>query len=126
MTPNDARTELLGIVKPGAMIYTVLAHKSQSRMYRVLRLYVYQREIGMRGITRLAADVLGWGYDDKRDGLRAHGCGMDMGFHAVYSLGSALWDVDSPVVRRWATRTGVTRNGSVEYDGGYALNQRWL
>jgi hypothetical protein len=55
-----------------------------------------------------------------RDGsLVIGGCGMDMGFHVVYTLGSYLWPAGPDKPRG-------TRNGEPDSDGGYALKHRWL
>lgn len=42
-------------------------------------------------LGRLAATALGWTYDDKNEGVKVNGCGMDMAFHTVYSLSSVLF-----------------------------------
>jgi hypothetical protein len=73
-------------------------------MYRVISLYVIQ-DNQPKWITRLAADLLE-GYDERHEGAKAHGCGMDMGFHLVYNLSSVLF-------------AGQER-------AGYALKQGWI
>lgn len=44
---------------------------------------------------------------------------MDMGFHVVYALGSALWPDGTPAPHG-------TRNGEPDTAGGYALKHEWL
>jgi hypothetical protein len=51
-------------------------------------------------ISGFVADTLGWTRGNK--GIRVSGCGMDMGFHLVYSFAQAL------------------------FKNGYALKQAWL
>ena len=70
-------------------------------------------------ITWSVCRALGETYNRKHEGLRMQGCGMDMGFEAVYRLGYALWPdgTDKP---------HGTRNGEPDTDGGHALKQRGL
>jgi hypothetical protein len=58
-------------------------------------------------LTYWAASALGYKIG-KHGGIRVPGCGMDMGFHIVYSLSSTLYHDDFPT------------------EQGYALKQRWL
>lgn len=60
----------------------------------------------IRYLGRLAGIVLGWGADDHA--VRVSGCGMDMGFHLVYSLSLSLWH---------------EQYGS---QAGYFLSHRWI
>lgn len=100
-----------------------------------------------------AADLLGWGWDRRRQGVRVSGCGMDMGFHLVYTLSRVLFPDGfglpcstegcefRPATREEALQAeevatpGVTphefrgRNGSRfgwDGDGGYALRHEWI
>jgi hypothetical protein len=41
-------------------------------------------------VSGQVARALGWRYDN-HDGVTVKGCGMDMGFHLVYSLSQALY-----------------------------------
>ena len=100
------------------MIFTRLNHVSASGMTRWLDLFVIRDNEPLR-LTWSAAAATDYTYCDRRESLKIEGCGMDMGFSAVYSLGRALWPdgTDSP---------HGTRNGEPDTDGGYALKQRWL
>lgn len=113
--------ELKKVLKPGKTVYVVLRSVSSSGMSRRLSLFVpvRSREHGlqMRDITLNAADAMGW---SSRDGeLVASGCGMDMGFHAVYCLGEALWP-------KGTRKPHGQRNGKPDHAGGYALKYQWL
>ncbi len=77
-------------------IYTVLRKVSSSGMQRQISLYTIQ-EGKPCNITYLAAQVLGWRM--KGDHLVLNGCGMDMGFHAVYSLSSSLHNGEGYKIR---------------------------
>ena len=86
---KECKAALLEFIKPGEIIYTKLDHVSRSGMYRVISLYVIQ-DNQPQWITRLAADLLE-GYDERHQGAKAHGCGMDIGFHLVNTLGYILF-----------------------------------
>lgn len=133
------------LVKPTSTVYTSLLHVSRSGMYRVIRLYVVHKgEIA--DITGMASDLLE-GWDDRHQGARAHGCGMDMGFHLVYNLGYVLYGpgwrcngrAEHPNIcpstehsHRWNPDTSKSdiagkpyRRGIVHHDGGYSLRHVW-
>ena len=94
------------VFKKGDTVFTQLYHVSQSGM---------TRHIGIRQLSvnddntvtplnwsYMASLATGYRLNKNGDGLVVGGCGMDMGFHAVYTLSSIL------------------------YNDGYALKQRWL
>ena len=114
----EAIAHLRKQLKPGDVIFTRLNHVSASGMTRWLDLFVIRDNEPLR-LTWSAAAATDYVYCDRRESLKIEGCGMDMGFSAVYSLGRALWPdgTDSP---------HGTRNGEPDSDGGYALKQRWL
>jgi hypothetical protein len=73
-------------------IYTVLRHVSSSGMSRDISLKtVHDGEL--IDITYTVAEALGEKVKEKdgRRVIRVGGCGMDMGFHLVYSLSSVLY-----------------------------------
>jgi len=81
-------------------VYWILRHVSRSGMYRVISLCIVKNnEILL--IDHLAAPLLE-GYDEKHGGLKAHGCGMNMGFHLIYNLSQRV------------------------FGNGYALKDEWL
>lgn len=87
-----AKAQLLKLLAPGATVYTVLRHVSRSGMQRRLDLYTIADNKPVY-LTSYAATVLDWPHprDGGKTGLVVNGCGMDMGFHAVHSLSSALF-----------------------------------
>jgi hypothetical protein len=106
---SEARAFLLGVFanqeKPTA--YTILKSVSASGMSRTMKVVTYH-EGQVLDITWWVARA-GIGTLTEKNGqrvLRVGGCGMDMGFHIVYSLSLALY-------------------GSAN-DGGYNLRQEWL
>lgn len=77
-------------VKPGDTIYTTLKHVSKSGMMRVIDLFIIE-DNEPRRITGLACRAIGNSYNDRHEGMTMGGCGMDMGFAAVYDLSHTLF-----------------------------------
>jgi hypothetical protein len=101
------RSLFAGDSKP--VIYTITRHVSSSGMSRDISL-IYATSAGLTNITYSAALALGWPLSEKSGNraVRVSGCGMDMGFHLVYTLSSVLY------------------RDAVEGDAGYHLQQQWL
>lgn len=116
------RKRLLEMLAPGDRVYTVLRHVSASGMSRRIDLYKLECDgdgkASPRYLSAYAADLLGYPLHAK-GGIVAGGCGMDMGFHLVYNLGSAMWPEGTPAPHG-------TRNGEPDRAGGYALKHEWL
>ena len=91
------------------LIYTVMRHVSSSGMTRDISLF-YHSSAGLTNITYSAAIALGWPLSEKNGhrAIRVSGCGMDMGFHLVYTLSRVLY------------------RDTLEGDAGYKLQQAWL
>lgn len=77
------------------------------------------KELRIRSIGYLAARAMDSTWDSDRGGIRMGGCGMDMGFAAVYNLGAAMWPKGTP-------NPHGRRNGEPDSAGGYALKHSWL
>lgn len=143
---EQAIQNLRNLLKPGDTVYTVLRHVSSSGMSRDIDLYIF-RDNRPRYLTQWAATALDWPMS-KNSGIRVGGCGMDMGFHLVYSLSSVLYphgfgiegenskkikirpdskEKASELIKRgWKFRG---RNGDPsgwDNSGGYALEHEWL
>ena len=87
---GEAKKELRELLdRLGRKVYCKVAHVSRSGMYRLIDFYVMTSVGGPININRRMAIILDRKL--KNDSLECHGCGMDMGFEAVYSLGRALW-----------------------------------
>jgi len=105
-----AREELLKDYFNGeerATVYTILRRVSSSGMTRHISLKIAQGG-EIYDITYTAALALGDKLHDVNgfNTLKVNGCGMDMGFHLVYSLSSVLF------------------HG--EERAGYKIAQRWM
>ena len=74
------------------IVHTVLRHVSQSGMSRDISLKTME-DGRLIDITYTASIALGEKPKDKNGQrvIRVNGCGMDMGFHLVYSLSSVLY-----------------------------------
>lgn len=103
----EARQTLRAMVCPGDTVNLVLRHVSRSGMSRNIAAY-----IGDRDVTWLVAKALGWPVRNSGrtgEGVYVTGCGMDMGFHLVYTLSRYLFP---------PSQAGA--------DTGYNLKHRWL
>lgn len=130
---EECLNRLRELVKPGDTVYTLLKHVSKSGMYRVIDLRVIKDNQPIR-ITTYVADLLE-GYDQKHEGAKASGAGMDMGFHLVYNLSHRLFGNGFECVGDEPGRRCPSNdhsNGDRDYtphwhnSGGYALRQEWL
>ena len=117
------------MIKPGDTVYTKLVHVSRSGMYRVIDLYIIKDNEPYR-ISWSASKLLE-GYDERHEGCKAGGCGMDMGFALVHNLSYALHrDYEcigdgcpsNDHVNDWKS----PRGKDVMHSNGYALKHRWL
>lgn len=88
---EQARDILRELCPVGSMVYTNLRSVSKSGMTREISVHLAQPGGGIRDVTQLVADAAGFNMSPTRYALKVGGCGMDMGFHVVYSLGHALY-----------------------------------
>lgn len=78
-------------------LFTVVRHVAVSGMSRHLDVYAFTASkdrahpITRHRLTWSVATALGWRYNKKREVLVVEGCGMDMCFHTVYTLGRVLY-----------------------------------
>ncbi len=133
---EDARDTLRALLSPGDTVTTILRHVSSSGMSRRITLTVCSNGVP-RDISRLAARAAGLDFNENHWQIVMGGCGMDMGFSAVYSLSRALFTDPGFICTgengpsRWCPSNDHS-NGSRDYtphlhsDAGYALLQRWL
>jgi hypothetical protein len=94
-------------IKEGDTVHTLIRSVSSSGMSRTMSLKIV-RDGRIDDITFHVAHALGYPLVEVNGSraIRVNGCGMDMGFHVVYSLSSVLF--------RGAERAG------------YVLEQRWI
>lgn len=163
MTTKTERAESIAQLrkwlKPGDTVNCILRHVSRSGMQREIGLVIMKTdpERGCHDIhpNYHASRALGK-RTGKRDGVIVGGCGMDMGFHVVYSLSYVLFpdgfgiegeriqeggkDHRRTFKKRPRSKDEAARmvadgwkfhgrNGDAsgwDNDGGYALKHRWL
>ena len=85
----------------GSTVYLVIRQVSRSGMYRHISVHGI-KDNKVSYYSYHVAKVLKWAYKDKNNAVGVRGCGMDMGFHMVYTLASVL------------------------YGDGYALKERYI
>jgi hypothetical protein len=93
-------------------IRTVLRHVTASGMSRDISVF-YVKDNQILNITYYAGNALGWKLTERYGSraIRVGGCGMDMGFHLVYTLARTIYNSTE------------NNHGA---DVGYWLEQRWL
>ena len=97
----------------GATVYTVLRSVSASGMSRTISLKVAKGG-QILDLTYYASVVLEWPLVEKNGSraIRVGGCGMDMGFHTVYTLARVLF-------------RDKYEGQPDAVDAGYSLQQAW-
>lgn len=102
---EDCKKELLGMLKHGDKIYTVLRSVSRSGMSRRMDVYFFNSSCEKYFLTSKVADLLEYSYTTenwrKSAGMRVDGCGMDMGYHVVESLSYALFGNGNVLKQEW-------------------------
>ena len=81
--------------------YTTVVHVTRSGMSRHIMVLVSPKKGHIQNVSGYVADYLGWRFT-KKYAVFVGGCGMDMGFHLIYTLSSKL------------------------YGDGYAIKQNWV
>lgn len=125
---QEAIEELRKQIKPGDTIRTTVRHVSRSGMYRVIDAYII-RDNEMLRYSWSIAKAIGDKYDRNHEGIGVSGCGMDMTWHVVNSLGYALFPEGFDCVGKGCPSNDHS-NGDRDYkphhhtSGGYALNNR--
>ena len=87
---QEAFDTLRKMLKPGDTVHTILDNVSRSGMSRDIRVVVLRDGEAMHPNYSVSV-LLGYPRAKHGDGMRVGGCGMDMGFHIVHSLGYALY-----------------------------------
>jgi hypothetical protein len=150
-----AIARLRELLKPGDTVRTVLRHVSRSGMSRSISTLILHTDgsADVSDYSGLVARALGWPFDEKHGGVKVAGCGMDMGFHLVYSLSYTLFPAGYTCSGKSCQSSEHTRTHSdpppegtcldhikreqgvchdpackpwIHKDGGYALKHRWI
>lgn len=136
-------------LKPGDTVHTICDHVSRSGMSRQIRVVLISKDGETTHPNYAVGCLLGYSQARKGDGFLVGGCGMDMGFHVVHSLGYALFGEEAEkgtgkaanALRKaiyeadkhyWhqqgkTEKPNWTKPGREWFGGaGYALKHRWL
>ena len=89
-TVDYSKEMLLNHFPKGSTVWLVIRQVSRSGMYRHISCHSIQNN-EVRWLSFHVANVLGWTYKTKTNSVGVGGCGMDMGFHLVYTLSSILY-----------------------------------
>jgi hypothetical protein len=125
--------KLRGWLRPGDTVQTILRHVSSSGMSRAISLIIVTDGEPF-DISFWAARAMRDKIDERWGGIKVGGCGMDMGFHLVYSLSRTLWPegfdcigADCPANDHHNPPYPAREAGAMHHrDGGHALTHRWL
>ncbi len=120
---KNAIEYLRTILTPGTTVYTLCLSVSSSGMSRKISCYVVNNG-RIQNISGYVGNAIDYNRDYKTGALKVSGCGMDMGFHVVYSLGRALYPEGFKLSENQYGRNG--DKSGYDKDGGYSLNQSWL
>ena len=128
------RELLRELIKAGDRVYTILNHVSSSGMSRRITVVIPTNNsagLGIRNISWYVAKVLGYKLYKNSHEIVVGGCGMDMGYHIVYSLSRALFREDFACIGAGCPSNDHVngreiKEGEQHSDAGYALNHSWL
>ncbi len=134
---QEAIDRLRKEIKPGETLHTILRHVSGSGMSRSISIIQIKRG-KTYDWSYLVAKAIGEKIDQKHDGIKISGAGMDMGFELVYRLSSVLYGYGSkrgypclgdkcPSNIHVNDRNAPCGKGKgIRHTDGYAISHRWL
>ena len=119
--------ELKKLIGRKHKVYTKIDHVSQSGMTRHISCYVVHKG-ELHNVTYLVGAITDYRPSKKTYGLVVSGCGMDMGFHLIYTLSRIMY----PKGFKSSLRNGVNgmnpkaKGYEWDNDGGYRINHEWM
>ena len=102
MDKVNIKKKLKQLFPKGSTAYTLVTKVAPSGMSRHIMVSGAPKRGEVENVSWYIAKLLDWTYKDNTRSVFVGGCGMDMGFHLVYTLSRIL------------------------YEDGYAIEQRWL
>jgi hypothetical protein len=90
LNEKQSKTRLKKLIKRGDNITTLIRNVSTSGMSREI-IVLIARGKEVKNISYDVSQLLDWKRGNN-EGVIVSGCGMDMAFHLVYSLGSMLFN----------------------------------
>ena len=101
---QESISYLKSMLKKDDIIHTQLCHVSQSGMTRHIKVRLIRDNIPL-DLSFDTSRVLEWKEGKNRfggyNGIKVRGCGMDMGFHLVYTLSRVLFDDGYYIKQEW-------------------------
>jgi hypothetical protein len=92
-------------LKEGDTVHTVLRKVSTSGMSRVIDVYHFTGKadgtVDKSWLSWHVARACGERFNERPEGVRVNGCGMDMGFHLVYNLAHVLFGDGYKLKQEW-------------------------
>jgi hypothetical protein len=133
----DSIKFLRTVIKQGDRVYTGLQHVSSSGMSRRIKVYVpvkQEREnngMAILDISWHVANALEYRFSSNYYALVVGGCGMDMGYHVVYTLARVLFRDDFTCIGDGCPSNDHVNGdkvaqGEQHSDAGYSLTHSWL
>jgi len=119
MDKHIAKDYLLDYFNETREVYTVLRHTSRSGGMRVIDCFIILEDTPYC-ISHLVSKVLDLKLHKQHYGVVINGCGMDMGFHLIYSLSSVLFNGYNREALPKALKDFYDK------DAGYILRQEWF
>mgnify|MGYP000694525204 CR=1 FL=1 len=120
---TENKEKLLSMLNGNRDIYTLVKRVSSTGMSRHIQCFIV-RDGKIVNITYWVSNILGYKINRDTGGLVVGGCGMDMGFHVVYSLSRSLFPDGFKLAEGEYGRNG--DKSGVDTNGGYCLKQQWL
>jgi|TARA_A100000172_G_C2999787_1_gene95850 hypothetical protein len=107
MDKENLKDHLKEMFPKGSTAYTTVTKVAPSGLSRHIKVVApfessSNKQIRLSNQSYNIAKFLDWTYKDNTNSVFVGGCGMDMGFHLIYTLSSVL------------------------YDDGYAIKQSWI
>lgn len=123
----NAREYLRALLVPGDAVTTVVSHVARSGMRRSIKVLIVA-DGQPADVSWAVCRAVGWKFDDTHGGVIVDGCGMDMGFHLVYTLATHLfapyWECAGDRCPSNDHSNG--REVTLHAEAGYALRHAWV
>ena len=126
-TTKENIKELKKLIGHKHRVYTKLDHVSSSGMTRHISCYVVHKG-ELRNVTHLVGWITDYKRNKKTDGLVIGGCGMDMGFHLIYTLSRIMYPkgFKSSERNRFNGMKPKDKDYEWDNDGGYRIKHEWM
>jgi len=85
----------------GSTAYTLVTKVAPSGMSRHIMVAGSSKKGHVQNMSWYIAELLGWKYKPNTRSVFVGGCGMDMGFHLVYTLSNILYEDGYAIEHQW-------------------------